>query len=331
MNGYNKLKDETIKLTNNQVSDLVDKHFQNIYDFLEEQKTPVPERVKVLFELKEVSDALKYLLKCKFKRESSVDTNSNSVNSKEHESMRKLYNIVKLFSEEESKCLNDILKQYGEKIKDQDSKSIGVFKAIKLFFQEIIAKFKGKNFEELDDKRIVKVDDAKFCVTTQTEPKQEVLEQKVSGSSTLETIVEEDEDHNVKLDDVRDVQKSIYENVNFSIIPQFAQEETLSKPQVAQIREKPAIPPKSQKVIDAGNKIRNSQKTEIPNYVSQLTVNLKSAGGKPKIAPKPIVKVDTQAGKQYGEKIKELKGKHERFIELASRSPIEQVVSSKGR
>ncbi|XGA08369.1 MAG: hypothetical protein U0X86_000589 [Wolbachia endosymbiont of Xenopsylla cheopis] len=365
MTRYNKLEDETTNLIDSEISSLVDKSFKGIHDLLEEQEVPVPDRVKTLFELNEVSDALKCLL------ESDVGINSNSVNSKERESIEKLYNIVKLFNEEECKSLNDILEQYEEKIKeqgkDQDSKSINIFKTIKLFFQEIIAKFKSKNLEDFNDKHTVKVDNATFyySVPIQTgleqeiyEPDreiEEVLEQKVSKSPTLETIVEEDKGHNVEFDYVRDVQKGIYENVNFSIIPQFTQEETLHKPQVVQIREKPAIPPKSQKVIDADNKIRNSQKTETPSYTSSCTISLKPADEKPKVAPKPTVKVYTQAEKQYGKnvarkkqffeslndnsnskpkvksKVEKLKEKHESFIELASRSSIEQVASSKGR
>lgn len=308
---YNKLENETTNLIDSETSSLVDKHFQGISDLLEELEIPDDSRVRTLFELNEVSTALKYLLK---NTEGKLGINGDHINSEGNISIDNLYNIIKFFNKEECKCLNDVLKQYREKVKEHSSDSVKVFEKIKLFFQDIIAKFKGKSFEDFDDEHTLNTGNSKFyCDTvTQTKPKQEshpeeVLEQKADRSPILETIVEEDED--IYVDNVAEViskvknNKGLVSHKEISIpVTQFAQEKTLPKPQVAQIEEKPAkptVPPESQEVIDAENRIRGkyNQKTEI--YTSSMTVNLKPVGEKPQIAPKPQKVIDV------GNKIRE--------------------------
>lgn len=335
---YNKLENETTSLIDSQISSLVDKHFKGISDLFEEQETPVSDRVKALFELNEVSAALKCLIEYEHKKKPNVGANGHHVSPKELESIKNLSNIIKFFNEEERKYLNDILKQYGKKIKDQDPKSISVFEAIKIFFQEIIAKFKSKNIEAFNDKHTVKVGNATFYDGNpiQKESKQEIHEPD-REITYPEDVLEENEEQ--------------ISHKEISIpITQIAQEEVV--PATKQLV-KPLVQKKSQKVIDAGNKIRGSQKTETPSYTSSCTINLKPAGEKPKIAP--TVKIDTQTKKQcvqnvasrvqYCEsftgnsnsktkvksKVEVLKEKHERFIELASRPSIEQVVSGRSR
>ncbi|GHM58372.1 MAG: hypothetical protein sL5_04850 [Candidatus Mesenet longicola] len=310
------VKENLPKIIAGEVLTGVDNIFKGIKDLL--QKRDGNDKIRALFNEKEAQNGLKYFLLLRITEKLKLK-NSDVIVPEDHILNNLSQCIMRLgLDKEENSDISKIYDQFSETVEEQDPKIVSILEAIKLFFQEIIAKFKSKNLEDFNDKHTMKVDNATFYTgpLAQRESKQEVnepdreieevLEQKVSKSPTLETIVKEDEGHNVEFDYVRDVQKGIYENVNFSIIPQFAQEETLSKPQVAQIREKPAIPLKSQKVIDAGDKIKGSQKTETPSYTSSCMINLKSVGEKPKIAPKPTVKVYTQAENQYGQNTKNM-------------------------
>ncbi|WP_339045813.1 hypothetical protein [Candidatus Mesenet endosymbiont of Agriotes lineatus] len=286
------------KVTINEISDIADRHFNGIRSILFENKSN-SNSIKKLFLKKELQDGLKHLFLMKCEEALKMKTESSSLAASQEHPLEKLNTHLQSLSEEECDDFYKIFDQYGKTIKDQDSKGISVFKAIRLFFQEIIAKFKSKNLEDFNDEHTVKVDNATFYVATQTEPKQEVLERKVSELPALETIVEEDE--NLVNNATKAASKIETYTEIVTPITQIAQEEIV--PKATKQLVKPLIPEKSQKVIDAGNKIKGSQKTETPNYVSQFTVNLKPASEKPKIAPKPTAQAYTQAEKQYGQNV----------------------------